>query len=317
MPFDPVSVAFLTRLQAERLGPRGEAGIREPDRIADSLSGLLTEEDRQSTFEILFGSETSLPTPYESFHNYSLLSDLALAITIALRKYRDIDEVPMVGTLPIGAPLAFLLRVPDSVSHIVLVDTQFAVFANLLAKAGAQALLPSRAMTKDCGAPRWTAGSSSRDALRRADEGDARRWPGDSAELPRGFLLAEPGGGAAHGDRSIRAGGAHRAPGDGARRHSGADATLRRAPGRRNVCLDAPAAGRVLRHAPASDGSGLRDHWPPEQAPGLLGDRALSFSLALLQQIAARHRGETRRVATRPAEQMAWMREVLRRMEGE
>ena len=41
------------------------------------------------------------------------------------------------------------------------------------------------------------------------------------------------------------------------------------------------------------------------------------FSLALLQTIAARHRGETHRVASRPAEQMAWMRDVLRRMEGE
>ena len=151
MPFDPASVEFLTRLQAERLGPRG-GRITEPDRIADSLGGLLTEEDRQSTFEILFGSETSLPTPYESFHNYSLLSDLALAITVALRKFRDIDEVPMVGTLPIGAPVAFLLRVPDSAGHIVLVDTQFAVFANLLAKACAQALLPGRDMTKDA----WT-----------------------------------------------------------------------------------------------------------------------------------------------------------------
>src|SRR5918994_4287889 len=135
MPFEPASVAFLTRLQAERLGPRGAAGITEPDRMADSLDGLRTENDRPSTFEILFGSDMSLPTPYESFHNYSLLSDLALAITVALRKYRDIDEVPMVGTLPIGAPLAFLLRVPDSSSHIVLIDTQFAVFANLLAKA--------------------------------------------------------------------------------------------------------------------------------------------------------------------------------------
>src|SRR4026208_945334 len=114
MPFDPASVDFLTRLQAERLGPRGGAGITEPDRSAGSPGGPPTEEDRQSTFEILFGSETSLPTPYESFHNYSLLSDLALAITVALRKFRDIDEVPMVGTLPLGGPVALLLRGPDS-----------------------------------------------------------------------------------------------------------------------------------------------------------------------------------------------------------
>src|SRR5829696_5575326 len=150
--FDPACVDFLRRLQAERLPPRDAVRASEPNHVDDALSTLLTEGDRQSTFEILFGSEASLPTPYESFHNYSLLSDLALSLTVALRKFRDIDEVPMVGTLPIGRPVAFLLRVPGSASHIVLVDTQFAVFANLLAKACAQALLPARNMSNDS----WT-----------------------------------------------------------------------------------------------------------------------------------------------------------------
>src|SRR5215218_1189351 len=98
--FDPACVDFLTRLQADRVRLRHAMGMDEPDVVADALSRLLTEQDRQSTFEILFGSETLLPTPYESFHNYSLLSDLALSITVALRRFRDIDEVPMVGTLP-------------------------------------------------------------------------------------------------------------------------------------------------------------------------------------------------------------------------
>jgi hypothetical protein len=55
----------------------------------------------------------------------------------------------------------------------------------------------------------------------------------------------------------------------------------------------------------------------PNKRLGYWAIELFLFSLALLQQIAATHRGETRHVAARPAEHMAWMREVLRRMEGE
>jgi hypothetical protein len=318
MPFDPASVAFLTRLQAERLGPRGETGISEPDRIADSLSGLLTEEDRQSTFEILFGSETSLPTPYESFHNYSLLSDLALAITVALRKFRDIDEVPMVGTLPIGAPLAFLLRVPDSAGHIVLVDTQFAVFANLLAKAGAQALLPSREMTKDS----WSAALDGLEhpaavryvELMKATLGDGpvtapsyladSYWQSLAGELRTAievFVLAEP---IAHlAMRHVDA--AEPTPLYAVHRDAETYAWTRR---QQAECF----VMRLRLMEAVFEITGR-----PNKRLGYWAIELFLFSLALLQTIAARHRGETRRVAARPAEQMAWMREVLRRMEGE
>jgi len=318
MPFDPASVDFLTRLQAERLGPRGAAGITEPDRIADSLGGLLTEEDRQSTFEILFGSETSLPTPYESFHNYSLLSDLALAITVALRKFRDIDEVPMVGTLPIGAPLAFLLRVPDSAGHIVLVDTQFAVFANLLAKACAQALLPGRDMTKDA----WTTAldGPQHPAVRRylelmqATLGDGPAtapsyladsyWQSLAGELRTAievFVLAEP---IAHlAMRHIDT--ARPTPLHAVHRDAETYAWTRR---QQAECF----VMRLRLMEAVFEMTGR-----PNKRLGYWAIELFLFSLALLQTIAARHRGETRRVAARPAEQIAWMREVLRRMEGE
>jgi len=318
MPFDPASVDFLTRLQAERLGPRGGAGITEPDRIADSLGGLLTEEDRQSTFEILFGSETSLPTPYESFHNYSLLSDLALAITVALRKFRDIDEVPMVGTLPIGAPLAFLLRVPDSAGHIVLVDTQFAVFANLLAKACAQALLPSREMTKDS----WTTaldGLEHPAALRYVElmtaalgDGPATApnyladsyWQSLAGELRTAievFVLAEP---IAHlAMRHVDS--APPAPLHAVHRDAETYAWSRR---QQAECF----VMRMRLMEAVFEITGR-----PNKRLGYWAIELFLFSLALLQTIAARHRGETRRAASRPAEQMAWMRDVLRRMEGE
>jgi hypothetical protein len=317
MPFDPASVAFLTRLQAERLGPRRPAG-GEPDRIGEALSWLRTEGDRQSTFEILFGSETSLPTPYESFHNYSLLSDLALAITVALRKFRDIAEVPMVGTLPIGAPLSFLLRVPGSASHIVLVDTQFAVFANLLAKACAQALLPARDMTTDA----WTAALEDPGypavlryvELMKAALGDGPAtapsyladsyWQSLAGELRTAievFVLAEP---IAHlAMRHNEA--APAAPLHAVHRDAETYAWTRR---QQAECF----VMRLRLMEAVFEMTGR-----PNKRLGYWAIEVFLFSLALLQTIAARHRGETGRVDTRPAEQIAWMREVLRRMEGQ
>jgi hypothetical protein len=55
----------------------------------------------------------------------------------------------------------------------------------------------------------------------------------------------------------------------------------------------------------------------PNKRLGYWAIEMFLFSLALLQTIAARRRGIRTPVASRPAEQMAWMREVLRRMEGE
>ena len=318
MPFDPASVAFLTRLQSERLGPRGVKGMPESDRIAESLGGMLAEDDRPSTFEILFGSEKSLPTPYESFHNYSLLSDLALAITAALRKFRDIDEVPMVGTLPIGAPLAFLLRVPASSSHIVLVDTQFAVFANLLGKACAQALLPSRNPTTDW----WAAaleGPQHPAVLRyielmRATLGDGPAtapsyaadsyWQSLAGELRTAievFVLAEPIAHLAMGHVDS----ADPAPLAAVSREAETYAWTRR---QQAECF----VMRLRLMEAVFEMTGR-----PNKRLGYWAVELFLFSLTLLQTIAARHRGETRHVAARPAEQMAWMREVLRRMEGE
>ena len=318
MSFDPASVAFLTRLQAERLGPRRAGEAAEPDRIGDALGRLRTEGDRQSTFEILFGSESSLPTPYESFHNYSLLSDLALAITVALRKFRDIDEVPMIGTLPIGAPLSFLLRVPKSASHIVLVDTQFAVFANLLAKACAQALLPARDMTTDA----WTTALDDPEhpaarryvELMKAALGDGPAtapsyladsyWQSLAGELRTAievFVLAEP---IAHlAMRHVET--APPAPLHAVHRDAETYAWTRR---QQAECF----VMRLRLMEAVFEMTGR-----PNRRLGYWAIEVFLFSLALLQTIAARHRGETRRVATRPAEQIAWIREVLRRMEGE
>ena len=318
MPFDPASVEFLTRLQAERLGPRGEAGGMDADRIAESLGGLLTDGDRQSAFEILFGSETALPTPYESFHNYSLLSDLALAVTVGVRRFRDIDEVPMVGTLPIGAPLSFLLRVPDSPKHIVLVDTQFAVFANLLAKACAQALLPARDMSRNSWA--GALGMPGHPAVDRYVElmlatlggGPATApsylpdsyWQSLAGELRTAievFVLAEP---IAH----IAMGHVHAAPPTplaAIHREAETYAWTRR---QQAECFVMRL--RVMEAVFELTGR-------PSKRLGYWAIEMFLFSLALLQTIAARRRGLRTRGGSRPAEEMAWLRDVLRRMNGE
>jgi hypothetical protein len=317
MSFDRASVEFLTRLQAERIGPPGAGGI-DPDRIAESLGGLLTEGDRQSAFEILFGSEAALPTPYESFHNYSLLSDLALAITVAVRKFRDIDEVPMVGTLPIGAPLSFLLRVPDSPNHIVLVDTQFAVFANLLAKACAQALLPARDMSRNSWAgaldmpghpavDRYvelmlaTLGGGPATAPSYLADSYWQSLAGELRTAIEVFVLAEPIAHVAMGHVDAAA------PTPLPAIHSDAETYSWT---RRQQAECFVMRLRVMEAVFELTGR-------PNKRLGYWAIEMFLFSLALLQTIAARRRGTRGRAASRPAEQMAWMREILRRMEGE
>lgn len=318
MSFDPASVEFLTRLQADRLGPRGAGGSGEADRIAESLAGLLTEGDHPSAFEILFGSDATLPTPYESFHNYSLLSDLALAITVAMRKFRDIDEVPMVGTLPIGAPLSFLLRVPDSHNHIVLIDTQFAVFANMLAKASAQALLPARDMSRNSwagalGMPGHP-GVDRYVELMLATLGDGPAtapsyladsyWQSLAGELRTAievFVLAEPIAHLAMGHADTAS------PSRLDAIHSEAETY---AWSRRQQAECFVMRLRVMEAVFDLTGR-------PNKRLGYWAVEIFLFSLALLQTIAARRRGSRKPAASRAVEQMAWMREVLRRMEGE
>jgi hypothetical protein len=55
----------------------------------------------------------------------------------------------------------------------------------------------------------------------------------------------------------------------------------------------------------------------PDKRLGYWAIEMFLFSLALLQTIAARARGDRDRVASKAAEQMAWLRDVLRRVEGE
>ena len=150
---DPQSVAFLTRLQEAVLGREGkrdEATELEAARIV--LAGV-PEEQRASARDSFRFAEGALPTPYENPDNYPILTDLAALILAALQDDRRVDEAPLVGTLPLGWPIAILLRVPDSGKHIALVDAGATVFANLLAKACAQGLIP----TEDGSEESWIA----------------------------------------------------------------------------------------------------------------------------------------------------------------
>jgi hypothetical protein len=142
MPFDPEIVAFLQILQDDLLGP-----AKNKDMIGSEAARVLlasvSEDERSATIhELDSGAAAEVPTPHESPHGYSILSELAAAIVEALSEDVVLPDPPLLGTLPLGWPTALLLRVPDSTKHLAVVDVEFTTFANLLAKACAQALLP-------------------------------------------------------------------------------------------------------------------------------------------------------------------------------
>src|SRR5688500_7182233 len=145
MPFDPQSVAFLRLLQDHLLGPVPEdkdARDAEADRI---MLAALSEEERTLVGASM--DHVPVPTPHESETGYSILSDLAEEIVSALSEDFVLPDPPLVGTLPLRWPTSVLVRVPDSAKHLAVVDIEFTTFANLLAKACAQALLPPADMS--------------------------------------------------------------------------------------------------------------------------------------------------------------------------
>ena len=152
--FGPRSVAFLLRLQEELFGPltrSHESSDAEARRI---VLAALPETDRAIVAAAPIPDDP-VPTQYESPENYSILTDVAGQILAALAEDATLPDPPLVGTLPVGWPTAILLRVPHSTDHLVVVDVQFTVFANLLAKACAQGLMSD---PDDLSKEAWTRG---------------------------------------------------------------------------------------------------------------------------------------------------------------
>ena len=139
---DPQSVAFLTRLQEDLLGPEGRRDESIELESARLVFAGIPEDQQASARDAFRFPDGALPTPYENADSYAILSELTTLIVAALAEDRRLEDLPLVGTLPLGRPKALLLRVPDSAKHVVVVDSGATVFANLLAKACAQGLLP-------------------------------------------------------------------------------------------------------------------------------------------------------------------------------
>jgi hypothetical protein len=144
-PFDAESVAFLKHLQDALSSNSKQAQPDVDDEAERLILPVLLAKDPAGGLEAaaVFSQSDSLPTAHESRFMYPILAELAGQICEAIAEDRPIDEPrPLIGTLPLGWPTAILLRVPATDKHLVLVDPSFPTFANLLAKACAQALVP-------------------------------------------------------------------------------------------------------------------------------------------------------------------------------
>ena len=293
MAFDDDSVAFLSHVQRDLLGP---ARPYEAQRRA--------------------GDVTPVPTPYESSDNYSILAEVSRNIVAALRQHLEFPDPPLVGTLPLGEPLALLVAVPDSSRHLVIVDIELAVFANLLAKAAAQGLLPAPDGTVES----WTKalGDSSHPAVKRYLElmiatlmsrpAAAPQylpdgyWEGLALELRTGievFVLSEPivhlAMGHAEGARPVTV----------ADIHQDVESYVFTAEQRAEAF-----AMRLRVMAAVFEQGGL-----PNKALGYWAIELFLFSMVLLEAVEAARFGR-RPGPSQHAEEMAWLRAVVGQMEG-
>jgi hypothetical protein len=136
--------------QRERLGQQ----IVLPERLRQkSIELPATEFERYRTalFEGLARDEQApRPTRYERPHQYSILRELKETIERAVvRLSFTLPVCPVIGTLPTGSLEPLMLRVPDSGDIVIVLDGNLLTYANLLAKAVAQALPFDAAHTDD------------------------------------------------------------------------------------------------------------------------------------------------------------------------
>jgi hypothetical protein len=182
MDFDSESAAFLLLLQRDLYGPS------EADREAESealriLATQIPDDERTAAAKAVTLADVPVPTPYESPVAYSLLTEIADGLVAALEEDVRFPNQPLVGTLPLGWPTALLLRVPNSTKHVAVVDRSFTVFANLLAKACAQGLMP---VQDDDSIEAWKAGleSGSHKGVQRYVELIAAMLQGEPSSAP-------------------------------------------------------------------------------------------------------------------------------------
>ena len=164
----------------ERLRQKSlELSAREFDRYrAALLEGLARDE------------AAPRPTRFERPHQYSILRELKQTVERAVRRLAfELPARPVIGTLPTGSLEPLMIRVPGSGDIVIVVDGNLLTYANLLAKAVAQALPPEATDADELGialaAPAWARSIDRSGAGRRRFRELARSaLAGNPAEAP-------------------------------------------------------------------------------------------------------------------------------------
>jgi hypothetical protein len=155
MTFDKQSAAFLHLLQEDLFGLLAELRQAREAEATRLMLSAIRESDRGFYARAVDLAGVPVPTRFESPQGYAILTGLADDILAALAEDVTLPNPPLIGTLPLGWPTALLVRVPDSTAHLAIVDDKFTTFANLLAKACAQGLMPD---PNDDSEEAWKAG---------------------------------------------------------------------------------------------------------------------------------------------------------------
>jgi hypothetical protein len=129
--------------------------VRHEAEATRLMLSAIPESDRGFYARAVDLAGVPVPTRFESPQGYAILAGLADDILTALAEDVALQHPPIIGSLPVGWPMALLLRVPNSTEHLAIVDDGFTTFANLLAKACAQGLMPD---PNDDSEEAWKAG---------------------------------------------------------------------------------------------------------------------------------------------------------------
>jgi hypothetical protein len=125
-----------------------------PERLRQKsleLSACEFDRYRAALFEGLARDEAApRPTRFERPHQYSILRELKQAVERAVTRLAfDLPDRPVVGTLPTRSLEPLMIRVPGSGDVVIVIDGNLLTYANLLAKAVAQALPPDATENPD------------------------------------------------------------------------------------------------------------------------------------------------------------------------
>lgn len=168
---DRLAVTYLESLEANLYGDRDDQDAIEQaaERIVTdtALRRYAAEREQSSVDRFMealghyWSLPSSPPTKHQDRIGWRVLSDVCLRVRTALEEDGPLPVRPVFGTIPLGYPCGLLVCVPRSSHSLILIDDHLPTFANLIAKAYAQAL----PLSQDGGGvdlqPDWAAGLTS------------------------------------------------------------------------------------------------------------------------------------------------------------